>query len=65
MSEAAFGAVEALFLLFGFAFIGAVWFLAFRPSARARMEEHGRIPFREEGSGEGGGHGRGGSRGEA
>ncbi len=49
MSEEAFGVVEALFLLVGFVFIGAVWFLAFRPSAKVRMEEHGRIPFRDEG----------------
>lgn len=48
MSEVAFGYVEALFLLFGIAFIGAVWFLAFRPSARERMRDHGMIPFRDE-----------------
>jgi cbb3-type cytochrome oxidase subunit 3 len=56
MSEVAFGYVEGLFLLFGFAFIGAVWFLAFRPSARKRMEDHGRIPFRDDAEG---GSGRG------
>jgi cbb3-type cytochrome oxidase subunit 3 len=55
MSEVAFGYVEALFLLFGILFIGAVWFLAFRPSARGRMKDHAMIPFRDEDGGNEGG----------
>ncbi|MFN3591567.1 MAG: cbb3-type cytochrome oxidase subunit 3 [Thermaurantiacus sp.] len=48
MSEVAFGAVEALFLIFGIAFIVAIWFLAFRPSAKERMKDHAMIPFRDD-----------------
>ncbi|MFQ3665435.1 MAG: cbb3-type cytochrome c oxidase subunit 3 [Sphingomonadaceae bacterium] len=53
MSESGFGFVEGLFLVCGLAAIALVWFLAFRPSARRRMEDHGRIPFRDEEAGEG------------
>jgi cbb3-type cytochrome oxidase subunit 3 len=60
VSELAFGLVEALFLLFGIVFIGAVWFLAFRPSAKGRMKDHAMIPFREED-----GEANGGSDGQA
>ncbi len=48
MSEAMIGYLEALFVVTGLVFILAVWVRTFRPSARRQMEEHGRIPFRED-----------------